>query len=622
MLGRRDLLSSSALTPASMAPFSLAKPMQRQAEAPKEVASPPPAPTSPATKTADLPPIVAWQVQLAREAAAGRGIDALRLILTELKQHYAADREESALLDAIQQLSDCAHRHLREHHESATIEAIFDGVFPPTKEVNNALDATAINIDAQAEIQRLASLPNIQYEHERIAAAARLGMRATVLDAEVRAARPQDTKGQGRAFELPPIEPWPSAVNGAELLDEISDTIKRYIVLPSDSLDALALWALHAHCFNCFAHSPRAAITSPEKGCGKTTTLDVLGRLVPRPLSTANATVSAIFRIVELAAPTLLIDEADTFLKENDGLRGILNTGHRRGGQVTRTVGDDHEPRQFSTWAPLAIAMIGRLPDTLNDRSIIISLRRRKPSEKVKSFRSDRTEDLDILARKMARWAQDHQARLTESDPDMGSLLNRVADNWRPLFAIADEAGADWPARARKIADAADAARIEQSVNALLLEDIRWVFDGRPNNDVATASRAVEVDRISSAELVEHLIAIEGQPWAEWKGGKPITQNGLARLLGRFEVLSGTIRLQTGQTAKGYYRSAFEDVFSRYLPLQSVTPSQLNSHGHCDALQSVTAEKLVTLPKPSQLNSHGHCDGVTVSNPRREAIDL
>ena len=115
---------------------------------------------------------------------------------------------------------------------------------------------------------------------------------------------------------------------------------------------------------------------------------------------------SAIFRIVELATPTLLIDEADTFLKENDELRGILNTGHRRGGQVLRTVGEDHEPRQFSTWAPAAIAMIGRLPDTLNDRSVIINLRRRKPTEKVKSFRRDRADDLNVLD---ARWRDGHR---------------------------------------------------------------------------------------------------------------------------------------------------------------------------------------------------------------------
>ena len=169
----------------------------------------------------------------------------------------------------------------------------------------------------------------------------------------------------------------------------------------------------------------------------------MLGELVARPLPTSNASVAAVFRIVEMAAPTLLIDEADTFLKENDELRGILNTGHRKGGQVTRTIGDDHEPRQFSTWAPAAIAMIGKLPDTLEDRAVTVSLRRKKPIEQVKQFRGDRTFEFKQLARKIARWTADNRASLTASDPDTGALFNRAADNWRPLLAIADRAGGD-----------------------------------------------------------------------------------------------------------------------------------------------------------------------------------
>jgi putative DNA primase/helicase len=112
------------------------------------------------------------------------------------------------------------------------------------------------------------------------------------------------------------------------------------------------LWAIHTHAFECFGHSPRLAITSPEKQCGKTTTLDVLGELVARSLPTSNATTAAIFRTIEIVKPTLLIDEADTFLGENEELRGVLNSGHRRGGQILRTVGEGHEPRQFATWAP------------------------------------------------------------------------------------------------------------------------------------------------------------------------------------------------------------------------------------------------------------------------------
>jgi putative DNA primase/helicase len=552
-----------------------------------------------------IDPITAWQTELACEAEDGGGIDALYKILSAIKNAYAQD--DVALLSAVDEMRDCADRHLTKHSHD-TVDAIFRAVFPT---LNGSLDSIATNLDAEQEISRLASLPLVQYERDRIAAAGKLGMRASALDTLVKAARPAENKGQ--VFDLHAIEPWPSEVDGAKLLDDISEAIKRYLVLPSNSVHTLALWAVHTHCFNCFTHSPRAAIVSPEKGCGKTTTLDVLGTLVARPLPTANATTSAIFRIIASAQPTLLIDEADTFLKENDELRGILNAGHRRGGQVMRTVGDDHEPRQFPTYGPAAIAMIGHLPETLYDRSVVISLRRRRPDERIESFRCNRTEQLRILARKAARWAADHQSRLTDSDPDMGELMNRFADNWRPLFAIADEAGGEWPARARKNARDADAAKTEQSVSVLLLMDIRDIFD------------AQETDRMSSGELVAGLTAIEGRPWAEWKNGKPITQNGLARQLNKFEVFPGTIRLDGNMTAKGYYRLAFEEAFSRYLPSQAVTPSQANNNGHCDALQSVTPDKAVTLSETSQAYNHGHCDVVTLSNTpirRMGSIDL
>jgi Protein of unknown function (DUF3631) len=551
-----------------------------------------------------LSPLEKWQTELAREAAAGRGIDALSLILSELKEYYARDQNGGDLQDTIQQMNDCAHRHL-EGYNFATIEAIFDGVFSSTV-INNVLDDIAITHDNDAEIRRLANLSLVKYDRERKALALRMGVRPSTLDLLVKAARPQDKKGQGRTFELPSIEPWPVPVNGAELLGEICGAIRRYIVLPRESADTLALWALHTHCFNCFEHSPRLAIISPEKGCGKTTTLDVLSCLVARPLSTSNATVAAIFRIIERDAPTLLIDEADTFLKENDELRGILNAGHRRGGQITRTVGDDHEPRLFSTWAPAAIAMIGRLPDTLNDRSVVVSLRRRKQSEQVESFRIDRTEHLKVLQKKMTRWAEDHHAGLAALDPDMGELVNRVADNWRPLFAIAKEAGGGWSERVREVASTAVKAMREESTNVQLFGHIKWIFDGSPEGD-----RTAPIDRIASAELVERLIKIEAGPWAEWKGGKPLTQNSLARLLNKFDILSGTIRIGN-DTAKGYYRTAFEDVFGRYLPPQTVTTSQVNNHGHCHALQTVTPENLVTVSKLKKSNNDGHCDGVTV----------
>jgi hypothetical protein len=340
----------------------------------------------------------------------------------------------------------------------------------------------------------------------------------------------------------------------------------------------------------------------------------VLGELVARPLPTSNVTVPAVFRTIEKAHPTLLIDEADTFLKENEELRGVLNSGHRKGtASVIRTVGDDHEPRQFSTWAPAAIAMIGQLPATLDDRAVRIRLRRRKPTEQVQSFRSDRADHLRELARKAARWTADHGAALGAADPDMGELVNRAADNWRPLFAIADVAGGEWPALARQVADHTESVRDEQSIKMMLLSDIRDIIRLRSGED-----------RIRTAELAALLGDIEGRPWAEWgRSGKPITAAGLARQLSPFGILSAAKR-HGAEVFKGYLFADFEETFAAYLadahtrdtadpPSQSVTALQRNNDGHCNAFESVTQKDDVTLAKTLHRNNHGDCNGVTVS---------
>jgi putative DNA primase/helicase len=59
-------------------------------------------------------------------------------------------------------------------------------------------------------------------------------------------------------------------------------------------------------------------------------------------------------------------------------------------------------------------------------------------------------------------------------------------------------------------------------------------------------------------------VEIEGHPWADWKGGKPITQNGLALQLAPFAIVSGNIRVGV-RVAKGYQVAQFQDAFERYL---------------------------------------------------------
>jgi putative DNA primase/helicase len=242
--------------------------------------------------------------------------------------------------------------------------------------------AVAVQEPRERALEHLAKLHPMEYDRRRSTEAKRLGVRVRTLDEEVARRRPSDTNvasGQGQPLSFEEPEPWEDEVEGASLLDDLAATFERYLALPPHASAVLALWVLHTYALSVAGTNPRLAIISPQKRCGKTTLISILSKLVLRPLPASNITPAAVFRAIDTCQPTLLLDEADTFLRENLELRGVLNSGHTRDTAfVIRSVGDDHEPRRFSTWCPMAIALIGGLPDTLADRSVVIEMRRRR----------------------------------------------------------------------------------------------------------------------------------------------------------------------------------------------------------------------------------------------------
>ena len=407
----------------------------------------------------------------------------------------------------------------------------------------------------ETEIKRLSKLSKIEYAKTRKEAQKTLGLPLKLLDELVQEAQREakEQSIQGSEISLPEPTPWEEVVDGKTLLASLVAIIRSYVVMDDNATIAAALWAIHSYLYDVSIFTPRLAVISPEKGCGKTTLLDVVGQLVNRPLLTANVTPAVVFRMIANVAPTLLVDEADSFLKGNEELRGILNSGHRKGGQVMRTVGESHEVRAFSTFCPLAIALIGRLPDTLQDRSVVINLRRRLENEDIKPFRIEHIKGLQDLASMIARWAKDNRTSLVGAEPEMpAGLFNRTADNWRPLLAIADAIGGDWPEQVRKAAVELSARNDTASFRTQLLIDIKVIFD------------ACKADKISSYELADKLTVLEGHPWADFNRGKPLTPHSLARLLTSFGITPNTIRIG-GNTPKGYIRNQFADVWKRYL---------------------------------------------------------
>jgi hypothetical protein len=347
------------------------------------------------------------------------------------------------------------------------------------------------------------------------------------------------------------------------LLGTIRAFLRRYVVVTPHQANAVALWTAHTHTIDAFDCTPYLQITSATKRAGKTRLLEVLEPLVLRPWLTGRTSAAALVRKVDAECPTLLLDESDAAFggeKEYaEALRGQLNTGYRRSGKSTVCIGQGAkiEARDFSTFSPKAIAGIGKLPDTVGDRSITIELRRRTADEPCERWRErDGHHEAAPIRKRLATWAAPAVEILRASRPDMPlGLGDRQMDVWEPLIAIADVAGGKWPGHARAAAVALTASIEDTDITIELLRDISEILQGLDGG----------CSSISTRELVEKLTAEDDRPWATWRrSDKPITARGLARLLGQVGIHPD----RHLRVARGYRVDAFSDAIARYLPSQ------------------------------------------------------
>jgi hypothetical protein len=457
------------------------------------------------------------------------------------------------------------------------------------------------------EIERLAALEETDYESVRTEAAKRLGFRPRILDRAVAKKRrvlrldaADDAPGQGRAVKILDVLPWRDPVEGHHVASALAAALKNYVVLSDVSADAIALWVLHTWMVKKFTISPRLAITSPTKGCGKTTVLRFLNQVVCRPKRAGSISPPALFRAVEQFEPTILLDETEKYIEHGSDLHALLNEGHCKGGTVLRVLGDKLELREFAIFGAVAFARNGSLPDDLEQRSIVIEMQRRLADEPLSELREDRCE-LFNLARMCARWADD--CDVGENDPDMGGLINRNADNWRALFAIADAIGLNWPRRIRQAA-AMLAPRGNDTAGTMVLADILTIFDERG-------------ERIWSEEMCEYLASIEGRPWAEFgRTRKPISKHQLARLLAKFHIEPVNVRVGE-RVRRGYHRHQFADAWRRYPGNEVSEPLRrynADETGICCTNETATAEASVAVQKCEKSSSTAQCSSVAISD--------
>jgi hypothetical protein len=368
---------------------------------------------------------------------------------------------------------------------------------------------------------------------------------------------------------------------GAAILDELHDTLVSYIAFPSDeAADAVTVWTAATHAQGAWEHATRLVAKSPHKRCGKTRLLEIVSEISHAALRTTNISPAALVRSInESDPPTLILDEGDAVFAKRRGersegaedLRGILNAGHSRGWPYLRWNQQAQRLDSCPTFAMAAIAAIGDLPDTIEDRAVVIVMQRRAPGETVAPFRRRSIAPLHELRDRLHEWVASVRDDLAKAEPQM-PVEDRTADTWEPLVAIADAARGDWPERIRKACKVLTASGEEgdaDSAGERLLADTKAVFSD-------------DESELRSADLLERLHALDGAPWGDWYG-RPLTAHQLARMLRLYGIKPKTKR-DGKTTPRMYVRAEFVSAWSRYLP--TTQNDQNNQNDEPDASES------------------------------------
>ncbi len=392
----------------------------------------------------------------------------------------------------------------------------------------------------------------------------------------------------------------------SELLDEVEKFLGNFVAYPSaDAKIAHVLWVLHTHCMDEWESTPRIVFASAEPGSGKSRALEVSEPLVPRPIEAVNATPAYLFRKVSDpdGTPTILYDEIDTVFgpkaRDNEEVRGFLNAGHRRGAMAGRCVthGKTITTEELPAYCAVAMAGLGKLPDTILTRSIVIWMRRRAPNEKVEPYRRRIHSPTGYALReRIETWAKEFQ--LDGNYPDMpDGVEDRPADVWEPLIAIADAAGDEWSARARKAAvKLIKESQVDApSLGVRLLGDLRIIFK--------------KADRMFTSTITENLASpnyglADDAPWAELCGGKPINPRKLAQLLKPYGIKSRKVSINDVKL-QGYRREDLWDDWRRYLPPIAESPeptelAELNRVPKPNSIDSRVPDEVPVVPLESQ----------------------
>jgi hypothetical protein len=399
------------------------------------------------------------------------------------------------------------------------------------------------------------------------------GFRGAVAQYTGNADRDEEPDAGGGALTFDAVLPWPDPVEGDELLEAMTAAIHRHAFCTAEDAVLGALWVIHSarrHHGN-IGTLPRLIVTAGREDAGKTHYALALKYMSDTAEHTISPTPANIYRSIQAHGCMFFLDEVDDWYRTDKGMREIINSGfNKSGASVLRCedTGQDGrtklESRRFSTFTPIALIGIGIdkiLARPVVSRALIVHLRPARAGEEVVDLYDNppAVAALGVIARKVKRWVADNELALTVAEPARpDGVINRLWITWRPLLAIAELAGGDWPGHARDALATARSRGADPGLGVQLLADVYDVVHAAPAGQAGP--------RMATGNIIAELLKLEERPWGFYgKARVPIRDVDVARLLAPYEVKP--VQLKTdGKNRRGYLLHDLETAIDRYAP--------------------------------------------------------
>ena len=361
-------------------------------------------------------------------------------------------------------------------------------------------------------------------------------------------------------------EPCATPVTMTEALDTIYRTLKRFIIADESLLVRATLWVAHTYFIDELFVSPICLVTSPQSNCGKSLLTTVMSEMCHRSFPiTANMSEAALFRIIEECTPTIGLDEADLNLQKHPEIQALLNAGHMRStAWAFRCEPNNAYVEKFQTFCPKIISGIRstQIRDTLTNRSIILSMRRKRKNESCECFLYSESRDLFAEIRQKIKRAAveaiDSGAFNMRTPIDWPEWMDdgRARDNWNPLLHIALAASTEWYNRAIEASREDDETLAQIDYEKQLLTELAEIFEEN------------EQDFFTTTELVEALLK-KNSDWRYANQGQSINTRWLALRLGSYNLKSVRTRVN-GTQIRVYTKHDMQKAFANYLGIDEV----------------------------------------------------